>query len=1336
MPGSKRRLRVSVVAAITIATMVPVTATYADPGTAQTPPAKDTVALDGVAPGPHEITLITGDTVTLGDNGGGPYSIDVKPANRPDGVQPGFLTKTGPGGVYVYPTDALPAVESGRVDRELFNVKYLAENGYTDAQSKQVPVLVQYPKGQRAARSAADALPATTATADLPSISGAGLRVDKAGAGQFWTEVRGVAAPEQGLASRALAKGVAKLWLDRKVHLTLADSVPLIGAPQAWAAGLDGTGVKVAVLDTGVDTKHPDLADRIAASQSFVPGQELADGHGHGTHVASTIAGSGSASGGRNKGAAPGARLLVGKILDNAGNGDSSWVIDGMEWAASNGAKIVSMSIGAGVTDGGDPMSQAVNELTASTGALFVIAAGNSGPTPQTIDTPGAADAALTVAATSKTDTLAAFSSRGPRLDGALKPDIAAPGVNIVAARSAGTSMGSPADEYYTSASGTSMATPHVAGSAAILAQQHPDWTAAQYKAALMSTAKDDGFTVYEQGAGRVDVARATSQKVLATTPNLDFGAGPDGKDPVTRQVTYANLGDQPVTLTLTPTLSTGGKPVEGALSADQTLAVPAGGTATATVTLNPAGLDYGAFTGAVVAETDGIRITTPVGLYREAPKVTLTVKTIGRDGAPLTPISMDTIDVTGPYGNAGSAYVVDTGVVATRVPPGTYSVMQLAQWVDDDSRMNWGWLSDPEVDVTEDTTITLDLRKAGQVRFTTPRPAERLNNAFMEAYQRTTTDGVTFAGGLSHLSWDEVWATPTERVTKGRFRFVYQQTLGQAEVHLAVTGKPKLDLRVFSPIHWATMKNPDGTEIEDQNGFPGWTPFTGIQDLPVVNVGEGRPEDLAGLDLKGKLALMEAGMTEGIFGPVCGVQIERLQAVRDAGAAGLVAFPSLPSETMARCPVPLNITQRPFTGPKKDIGIPNVSLSAREGLALRDRIAEKPVSVRVTGTQDTPYTYAFKQYEEGRIPGSLHRTYTARQLAQVDVEHPASSPTTDFSDWRYSWKQDDEILWAESIEDGGHRVSAGPNTRRDYIGPLSAEILRLNFSSAGRPGSPRETTSVIDVYDQPIRTRQRMFAGPRTPGGYTAPDKVYRIPDPAAPYPATVGLNTPCDVCRRGNVLFPIFHTVRQNDGLQQHDDMYGIFRYTYRLSRDGVEIPLTPVRGFPAYMLPAEPATYRLTATDAQTDVAWTFTSAKPTKDTVQPGHICGVISNDPCRPESLVYVAYDLGSSFGADNAVPAGRKHTFTVNVSHGPSLEKMPEIAGLKLWASTDDGKQWTPVQVKQKKDGTFTATATYPEFDRTTGTVSLKAEAWDTAGNRVEQTTLKSFTLRAATGPR
>ncbi len=250
----------------------------------------------------------------------------------------------------------------------------------------------------------------------------------------------------------------------------------------------------------------------------------MTDINGHGTHVASTIVGTGAASDGAYRGVAPGADLIVGKVLGGPeGSGQDSWVMAGMEWAARSGAEIVSMSLGdVAPSDGSDPMSQAVDTLSQQYGTLFVIAAGNSGP--ETISSPGAAASALTVGAVDKQDELAYFSSTGPLTrTGALKPDISAPGVDITAARSQDMTDGETG--MYRTISGTSMATPHVSGAAAILAQQHPGWTGEQLKEQLMSSSHglDAAYSPYEVGTGRVDVAAAITSTVRSTG-SLFFG--------------------------------------------------------------------------------------------------------------------------------------------------------------------------------------------------------------------------------------------------------------------------------------------------------------------------------------------------------------------------------------------------------------------------------------------------------------------------------------------------------------------------------------------------------------------------------------------------------------------------------------------------------------------------------------------------------------------------------------------------------------------------------------------------------------------------------------------
>src|SRR6185369_11086894 len=190
-------------------------------------------------------------------------------------------------------------------------------------------------------------------------------------------------------------------------------------------------------------------------------------------------------------------------------------------------------------SDGTDPMSQAVNDLSASTGALFVIAAGNTGP--GGIGSPGAASAALTVGAVDSSDNLAWFSSWGPRLgDGGLKPELTAPGVDILAARS----QYSPGSGSYVSMSGTSMATPHVAGTAALVAQEHPDWTGQQIKDALVSTTHETpDIPVTQGGTGRVDANAAVLGTVdaSATAWSGFYPWSHTADQPTAKTITYTN---------------------------------------------------------------------------------------------------------------------------------------------------------------------------------------------------------------------------------------------------------------------------------------------------------------------------------------------------------------------------------------------------------------------------------------------------------------------------------------------------------------------------------------------------------------------------------------------------------------------------------------------------------------------------------------------------------------------------------------------------------------------------------------------------------------------------
>lgn len=302
---------------------------------------------------------------------------------------------------------------------------------------------------------------------------------------------------------------VERIWYDLPVHTMLDVSVPLIGAVQVWAESGQGQGIKVGILDTGCDLQHDDLKDRIVKNEDFTGKGSAQDGNGHGTHVAGIIAGSGAASNGRYKGVAPAADLYIAKVLDDGGNGRTSTVISGLEWAIDQGAQVVNLSLGSdGSCDGTDALSEAC-DAAVGLGVVVVVAAGNSGPGSRTVGAPGCAREVITIGASTDEDDVADYSSRGPTLDGRVKPDLVFPGSGIISARAAGTSLGRVIDDQYTELSGTSMATPHASGVAALLLEAEPDLTPVQLKDRLKSTAIDLELNANTQGTGRGDALAA-----------------------------------------------------------------------------------------------------------------------------------------------------------------------------------------------------------------------------------------------------------------------------------------------------------------------------------------------------------------------------------------------------------------------------------------------------------------------------------------------------------------------------------------------------------------------------------------------------------------------------------------------------------------------------------------------------------------------------------------------------------------------------------------------------------------------------------------------------------
>ncbi|MGW3243028.1 S8 family peptidase [Streptomyces sp. NPDC001070] len=776
----------------------------ATPGAAQgTGPADPAVA--GTANGStgstaatrHQVTLITGDRVTLETDPAGRQSVSVEPAEGREHIT--FVKRQDGRDWTVIPVDALPLLAADRLDRALFNVSALVKAKYAERAS--LPLIVQYAGDAETAGSRLTAAGADGVRA-VPGTSFATLREDRKAAAEFW---EGIAPAKAGAAS--FGAGVRRVWLDGRAKVQLDKTVPLIGAPHAWEKGYTGAGVKVAVLDTGFDPNHPDLKGLVAESANFTTEPNTDDLMGHGTHVTSIIAGSGAASGGRYKGVAPGARILSGKVCTRNGQCADSAIIEGLAWAAEHGAKVINLSLGEPDTPETDAIEAMVDTVTRDYGALVVAAAGNSGP--GKVSTPASADSALAVGATDVDDELAYFSSIGPRVgDSGLKPDLVAPGVGVVAARAGGTT----ADDGYIAMSGTSMATPHVTGAAAILFQQHPDWTPEQVKRQLMhSTTGAFESGAYYQGAGRVDIARAVDQHVTAEPTGLDFGLvrWTDGvRPPVSKTITYRNPGDEPLTLHLEHNAGykAGKAPAPEnlfSLSTD-TVTVPAHGTADVTLTVNPEATTlYAAFSGVVHAATadDSVSVRVPFGADIEQPSHDLRITMRSRSGAAP---DFAYLLVSSADGRLYERELLGQDSTVLRIPNDTYSV---SGFFADAAFTEGTMLGVPKVVMTTDQTATIDARTAKPVTVSAPSRSARIMSAEFDTIG--LGDQLTSLVMNNAIGGDRVeglYAVPTAQYEDSKFAYVDNTVWGEPS---ADGGIPSSIYYLVRPVHGGIPADP-----------------------------------------------------------------------------------------------------------------------------------------------------------------------------------------------------------------------------------------------------------------------------------------------------------------------------------------------------------------------------------------------------------------------------------------------------------------------------------------------------------------------------------------------
>ncbi|MGW4796547.1 S8 family serine peptidase [Nonomuraea sp. NPDC004297] len=1225
---------------------------------------------------PLTLTLITGDVVEYAPPAAdGVPSIAVKQASRPDGAQVTFATlPSKDGGYLVLPSDAAALVAAGTLDEELFDVETLARDRRTDA----IPLLVTYTGGPAALAKAAGALPATEGVRVLGSVNGAAMSVPAGQAEAFWAGLRTDRA-----ASGRSATGVGKIWLDRTTRASLDQSVPLIGAPTGWEKGFDGKGVKVAVLDTGIDVDHPDFAGRILATENFTNAAGIADRKGHGTHVASTIAGAGE----KYKGVAPAASLLVGKVLNDSGNGEWSWAIAGMEWAAEQGADVVNMSLGSCCGNGTDPMSQALNELTKKHGTLFVTAAGNEYE-PLTVSVPAAADEALAVGAVDKTTgtTLADFSSRGPRLDdAAVKPNIVAPGIDIVAARSSGSSLpGVPGDDRHTTLSGTSMATPHVAGAAAILAQQHPGWQAAELRDALTSTAETvEGPNWFEQGSGRVDVARAVTQTVFATSA-VDFHL-PGGK-PATRQVTYRNTGAEPVTLDLTlRTRGWSGQPApsDAVALGTKSVTVPAGGTATVDLTVTPKRGATGAYGGWVTAAAGETRVVTPFSYYTGPATHRLGVSLVnsygtkefvpGYQAEPLVyaiPARRGNSpeDPFNPYGY----YYLRTdysGDGEFYLPAGDYEVIGVLPEGGLANRSSWVIAN---ISLDGDRTVVLDARTTTRIRPDLTKPADGNGYAY---YVRTFTDRtfpVSIYGGTVGGGHD-LYVTPVASVKTGKVRLSTQWNLEPPTLSSVKAGN--LTLR------------------------PAYT-MDAMRDLPaaatypIVSVGQGRAEDFDGVDVTGKVVL--AGIpVEGSDRPYVTAAGNMDQTALNAarrGAAGILAYLDVDGG-QARVP---------------GGGAPafqRLGLTAAEGRAVRSALSRGPQSLRLEPYAGPDIIYHLRLDSRGRIPARPVKV-DLKDLVRVDAAYHADKPDT--SGWEYgestTGEEPGRLTYGNSMR--------MPAARTEYFGPVSDDVIwSRTITNAGLVLRSDDRFTRRD--DR--RVTEQWFKAPLVPGAADVPSG----------YPVTL----PCALCRDGERFVP---GEQWRDSDPRHYSNLSPMTSAPRLFVGDQEAAVQGRRPR-SFTVPEGKGAYRLETVDttgrilsAKVTTSTSFASPSGPSGTPR-GYTCSFGTS--CAFQPAAQITYDL--PLDLLNRAAAGKPFAFELRAGAHSAASRAPDVRRITVEYSVNDSAAWQPAgRVTKHGKDRYRVELSHPPLAQTGGYVSLRVTATDGAGGSTTQTVERAYGLK------
>lgn len=644
-----------------------------------------------------------------------------------------------------------------------------------------------------------------------------------------------------------------------------------------------------------------------------------------------------------------------------------------------------------------------------------------------------------------------------------------------------------------------------------------------------------------------------------------------------------------------------------------------------------------------------------------------------------------------------------------------TYSVPDGIYTIEDDSALfyageRWQLLDIPvpQLVVAGNVTVSVNADKAVHYTVRAPR-ATQAYETILQTFRgypngdREASFAFTDYGSAS----TDLWIVPAPLVTVGSYHSTVSWVLGQPPVTAAVVAPENLALHAYYP---------EPTDV-DPYAIPKvkelFARFSGTSSLPVVDAGSGTPQDFSGLDVHGKLVLIHATPADGTI-----VRAQMDNAAR-AGAAGVIGVP--PADVYGDSTVPFQ-PEWVFDENPRPV-LPFAEIPASDASVLSGLLKKGPVKLTVSDSGPAPYLYNLAFSSEGQPPAAPDYSVTDDQLDQVDASYQAAQPAP-LQLTASVLRPDDHFVAGSSV------LLSAPVTLHTYYGPADPETVWYRQPMLWQPDGSFTQIKAWDVSDRTRNAPETWWDRSEVPGAPTLAQDVFASQPGRINGSGLFSHETACSFCRQGDLFFPQFELVsgqspRLDDSLYQFDPAQS------HLYLNGSEIPPSDFHGLTVYQMPPQQGQYRLTTSGGNLDTDWTFSSAHPAQEAKNEGYYCsGSFFNltDPCAAVPVILLRYD--ASAGPDGSIAAGGERRMRISTYDQVTTQPM-NITSLKFWTSTDGGTTWRQAHVSKSDDGTFVADYSIPALSSAGGTLSIRAQASDAAGDTISQTYYDDYPLTA-----